>query len=100
MKTLLHTVRRGFTMAELMIVIAIIGIIMGIGILPYGEYMRQATLSSNVDIITQEWILAHKEVRNGIQKADKHQNVILKITKDTNIIEKYLVDAKDNNGKK
>lgn len=36
-------------MMELMIVIAIIGILMGLGMLPYGQYMQQARLKNVVD---------------------------------------------------
>lgn len=50
----------------MMLVIAIIGILMALGMFPYAEYMRRAALSSSVDTVSQEWILAHKEVRNGI----------------------------------
>ena len=50
---------------ELMIVIVIVGILMGMALLPYGEYMQRARLSNSVDTISQEWVLAHKQIRNG-----------------------------------
>lgn len=63
-KKILHSRKSGFTLMELMIVMAIIGILMIFGLLPYKDYMDRAELSNNIDTISQEWILAHKEIRN------------------------------------
>lgn len=93
MKKILRHSRKAFTLVEVMIVVAIIWILMGIGIMPYTEYMRMATLSNTVDTVAQEWILAHKEVRNGIEYSPgKHASILLHFSKDSNKIEKYLVE--------
>lgn len=93
MLTNLRHSRKGFTLMELMIVIAIVGILMGISLLPYGTYMEQARLSNNADVVAQEWILAHKEVRNGIEfdQTDKnHAAIIFEFDEENNSIKKYL----------
>lgn len=81
-----------------MIVIAIIGIIMGIGMFPYSEYIRQARLSSTLDMVAQEWILAHKEVRNGKEfplpaedGTQRHASILLHFQKESSEIKKYLI---------
>lgn len=54
------------TVLEMLIVLAIIGILMMIGMIPYGEYLRREALSITADTFANEWIMAHKEIRNGI----------------------------------
>lgn len=49
-----------------MIVIAMILILMSISLFPYGFYMDRARVEKNIDMIAQEWVLAHNDVRNGI----------------------------------
>lgn len=65
-RTIFHLRPSGFTLVEIMIVVAILGILMGIGMFPYGEYMKREALSASVDTVAQEWIIAHKIIRNGI----------------------------------
>jgi len=55
----------GFTLVEMMIVIAIISILFTISLLPYGYYIERANLEKSTDMIGQEWILGHKDIRNG-----------------------------------
>lgn len=86
---------------ELMIVMAIIGILMTFGLLPYKDYMDRAELSNNIDTISQEWILAHKEIRNWLEnsftdtdwtKVKKHSAIIFEFKKWESKIKKYEVD--------
>ena len=49
-----------------MIVIAMILILMSISLFPYSFYMDRARVEKNIDMIAQEWVLAHNDVRNGI----------------------------------
>ena len=75
-----------------MIVIVIVGILMGMALLPYGEYMQRARLSNSVDTISQEWVLAHKQIRNGKEFSEtepNHASVILEFEKWKNFIKKY-----------
>lgn len=94
MKNFLRRARSGFTLVELSIVIAIIAIVMGIGILPYGEYMKRAALNNQIDAIRQEWIIAHKEVRNGIlikkNGTERNASIFIKI-EENNSLKKYLI---------
>ena len=67
-----------------MIVMAIVGILMGMALLPYGEYMQRARLSNSVDTISQEWVLAHQQIRNGKEFSEtepNHASVILEFEK-------------------
>lgn len=86
---------------ELMIVMAIIGILMTFGLLPYKDYMDRAELSNNIDTISQEWILAHKEIRNWLENSftdtdwtevKKHSAIIFEFKKWESKIKKYEVD--------
>jgi hypothetical protein len=59
-----------------MIVVTIIMILFSISILPYGYYMDRAYLERTTDSVGQEWILSHKQVRNGISYASGNANTI------------------------
>ena len=48
-----------------MIVISIIMTLMGLVFFPYTYYMQRAYTENTVDTIAQNWILAHKDIRNG-----------------------------------
>ncbi len=85
--------RAGFTLMEMLIVLTIIGILMGLSILPYGVFMERARLSNSIDTIAQSWILAHKEVRNGLEFPDdttSHTAIVLEFTPTKNSIQRYL----------
>ncbi len=56
----------GFTLVEIMIVISMIMILMGITMFPYSYYMDRSRVEKESDMLSQEWILAHSDVKNGI----------------------------------
>lgn len=81
-----------------MIVVAILGILMGIGMFPYGEYMKREALSASVDTVAQEWIIAHKIIRNGIvftgantDWQEQHARILIEFQKGAESIKEYLV---------
>ncbi len=72
----------GFTLMELMIVISMMMILMSIGMIPYGIYMDRAQVEKTIDSISQEWVLAHNSVRNGILYDGIHHGILfLKLEK-------------------
>lgn len=56
----------GFTLIELMIVISMMLILFGISLFPYNFYMDRARVENSMDIVRQEWILAHNDIKNGL----------------------------------
>jgi prepilin-type N-terminal cleavage/methylation domain-containing protein len=82
---------RGFTLIEMMIVISIIiTLIMLVGY-PYSYYMERGYVERVGDSIAQNWILAHKDIRNGkIFDTAKNANMLIVFEKDKNVIEQYL----------
>ncbi len=54
----------GFTLIELIIVMAIIMILLGIAMFPYAYYMQRSYTERAADGLSQEWILAHKAIRS------------------------------------
>ncbi len=65
-----------------MIVISMIMILMSIGMIPYGYYMDRAQVEKTIDGVTQEWVIAHNNVRNGIlYDANHHGTLFLKFEK-------------------
>lgn len=67
---------------ELMIVISMMMILMSIGMIPYGIYMDRAQVEKTIDSISQEWVLAHNSVRNGILYDGIHHGILfLKLEK-------------------
>ena len=68
----------GFTLIEMMIVLSIIGVLLSLVLFPYRYYMERAYADNAVNALAQEWILAHKEVRNGkIFSGTKNANIVL-----------------------
>ena len=97
-RNIVHLTKSGFTLVEIMIVVAVIGILMGIGMFPYMEYMKREALSASVDTVAQEWILAHKVVRNGIvfsgaetSGEETHARMLIKFEKNATSVKEYLV---------
>lgn len=71
-----------------MIVISMIAILMSISLFPYHFYMDRARVEWQVDALSQEWILAHNEVKNGLLYADNmHAHLYLTFATGSNIIE-------------
>lgn len=84
---------RGFTMIEMMIVIAIVIVLMGLVAFPYGYYMQRANVESAIDTVSQGWILAHKDIRNGKMfdaQEQKNANALLVFRKGSHEIKQYL----------
>jgi len=83
----------------MLMIFSIIGILMVVGMFPYAEYMRRAALSNAVDTIAQEWILAHKEVRNGVLFSDdveeKHAHLVIAFKKNSSTIQEYLLSGSE-----
>ncbi len=46
-----------------MIVISMIALLLGSGIFPYMYYMDRARVEKTIDAISQEWIIAHQNIR-------------------------------------
>ncbi len=97
---------RGFTLVELMIVMGIIGILMTMSLFPFGSYIDRNALRQEKNELTQEWILAHKSVRNGVQyeKDDtsttdvdesKHAYILFEFKKGEREIKSFLVAKKE-----
>lgn len=91
----LHLSKRAFTLFELMIVLMIMALLFAIGLFPYVDVLERAALSNSVDLVAQEWILAHKKVRNGIlfedvqnqDQEEKHAYIVFVFKKNQNFIE-------------
>lgn len=93
---------------EMLVVLTIIGLLMGLSVLPYGDFMNRARLSNAVDHISQEWILAHKEVRNGQEfnpinpsssatREKKFATEVFVFTAWANFVEKFYCEAPRDN---
>ncbi len=75
-----------------MIVIAIVIFLFSIAIFPYSYYMERWYVERTMDSIGQEWILAHKEVRNGkMFDTNIHANKVLIFRKERGELEQYLL---------
>lgn len=86
--------RKGFTMVEIMIVIAIIIALCSIALFPYGYYMQRSYVENTIDTVGQEWVLAQKEIRNGkMFDIGKHANGVLLFRKGSRKIEQYILSG-------
>jgi lipopolysaccharide export LptBFGC system permease protein LptF len=75
-----------------MVVIGIIMFLFSLTLFPYGYYMQRAYVERVADTVGQEWILAHKEIRNGkLLQSDTfaHANTLLVFRPQAQKIEKY-----------
>jgi hypothetical protein len=76
-----------------MVVISIILFLFSTILFPYSYYMQRAYVERTADLIGQEWILSHKEVRNGkLLSIDppEHANILLVFRPNGTRIERYL----------
>ncbi len=69
---------KGFTLIELMLVISIIVFLIALSAFPYVYSMKRSYVEKSRDTLGQEWILAHKAVKNGkLFDTEKHANILL-----------------------
>jgi hypothetical protein len=85
---------------ELMIVISIIMILFGVGVFPYMYYLERGYTERASDGIAQEWVLAHKAVRNGIvfdktATAPVNAHIALVFEKDATEVQSYIFSNGD-----
>jgi prepilin-type N-terminal cleavage/methylation domain-containing protein len=81
----------GFTLIEIMIVIAMIVILLGTSIFPYSYYMKRARLEKTLDAVSAEWIIAHQDIRSGkLHPSTKHASWIIDIKQGATTLDFYL----------
>ena len=74
-----------------MIVVSIIVFLVSFALFPYSYYMKRSYVERTRDMFGQEWILAHKEVRNGkLFDTDKHAHIALIFERSKAWIEEYI----------
>lgn len=86
----------GFTLIEITIAITIIVILFWISVFPYGFYMQRSYTERAADWLGQEWILAHKAVRSGIEfdpLTGKHAHMLIVFEKWKSTIQSYLLSG-------
>ncbi len=85
-----HPSTSWFTLMEVMIVVLIIIFLFSFAIFPYSYYMKRSYVERSRDILWQEWILAHKEIRNGkLFDGDQHARTVLIFEKGSENISEY-----------
>lgn len=84
----------GFTLIEMIVVISIIMILFGISMFPYRFYMQRAYTERAADGLAQEWVLAHKAIRWGIEfdpVAGTHARLLFIFEKGKSVVNSYLL---------
>jgi prepilin-type N-terminal cleavage/methylation domain-containing protein len=89
--------KNGFTLIEMMIVISIIVILLGIAMFPYRYYMQRWYTERAADGIAQEWVLAHRAIRWGLQfdpvARNKHARLFFVFQTGAATVESYLLSG-------
>ncbi len=77
-----------------MIVISIVIFLASLSFFPYAYYMKRSYVERSIDTLGQEWLIAHKDVRNGkLFSTDKHANIVLVFQKWAPWISAYLLSG-------
>lgn len=75
-----------------MIVVSIVAFLVTLVLYPYAYYMKRSYVERSRDTLGQEWILAHKNIRNGkLFSTNKHANTVLIFKKWVWWVEEYLL---------
>lgn len=75
-----------------MIVISILIFLVSFALFPYAYYMKRSYVERTRDIIGQEWIIAHKEIRNWkLFSSWKHANTVFVFERNAWWIYEYSV---------
>lgn len=85
-----------FTLIEITIVLTIMMILLWIGLFPYGYYMQRGYTERAADAIGQEWVLAHKAIRWGIEfdtLAETHAHLFFVFETWSSEINSYLLSG-------
>lgn len=87
----------GFTLVELMIVISMVMILFGISLFPYDFYMDRARVENSMDIVRQEWILTHNDIKNGLLYDDSsHAHGYIVLEKGKRSMDVYISTGSTN----
>lgn len=75
-----------------MIVISIIVLLSSIGFFPFTYYLERARVEGNVDNLSQEWLIFHEDIRNGLlydptDSASPHAHLFVTLKKDLSFID-------------
>ncbi len=88
----LSSSKQGFTLAEMMLVIAIGAILFMVFYAPYGFFSERAKLRTSVSRVEQVWSLARMEAMNGVVfSGSKNANIFLRFDVGSNSLPLYTV---------
>ncbi len=80
----------------MMIVISIIVILLGIAMFPYRYYMQRGYTERAADGIAQEWVLAHRAIRWGLEFdpiVGRHARLFFVFQTGSSTVESYLLSG-------